>query len=134
MPTLHDAAVLVAYADALLGRAGLAPVQARDVAEVLVEGDLLGHTTHGLALLPGYLDEIAGGRMTPAGEPAVLSDRGAAVAWDGRRLPGPFLVRRALELASERARALGRAPVAIRRSHHAAAPRRLTCVRSRSAG
>ena len=121
MPTLHDAAVLVACADALLGRAGLEAGKARDVAEVLVEGDLLGHTTHGLALLPAYLDEIAGGRMTPAGEPAILSDRGAAALWDGRRLPGPFLVRRALELASERARALGTCTVAIRRSHHAAA-------------
>jgi LDH2 family malate/lactate/ureidoglycolate dehydrogenase len=121
MPARHPALTLVAYADALLTRAGLAAVQAKDVAEVLVEGDLLGHTTHGLALLPAYLDEITGGRMERAGAPAVLSDRGAAVAWDGRRLPGPFLVRRALELAGERARELGSCTVAIRRSHHAAA-------------
>lgn len=121
MPTLHDAGALVAFAEALLGRVGLAAVPARDVAEVLVEGDLIGHTTHGLALLPAYLEEIAGGRMERAGEPAVLSDRGAAVLWDGRRLPGPFLVRRALELAGARALAHGTGTVAIRRSHHAAA-------------
>jgi LDH2 family malate/lactate/ureidoglycolate dehydrogenase len=120
-PGRHDAAVLVAFADALLARAGLDAGKARDVAEVLVEGDLLGHTTHGLQLLPAYLDEIAGGRMATTGAPAVINDRRAAVTWDGRRLPGPFLVRRALELAEARAREYGTATVAIRRSHHVAA-------------
>lgn len=121
MTTLPRAPDLVSFARALLSRAGLDHGKARDVAEVLVEGDLLGRTTHGLALLPAYLDEIAGGRMERTGEPAVLSDRTAAVAWDGRRLPGPFLVRRALALAAARAREDGACAVSIRRSHHAAA-------------
>jgi LDH2 family malate/lactate/ureidoglycolate dehydrogenase len=120
-PVLHDARVLVAFADALLARAGLDAGKARDVADVLVEGDLLGHTTHGLQLLPAYLDEIEGGRMERTGEPVVVSDRTAAVTWDGRRLPGPFLVRRALDLACARASLHGTCSVAIRRSHHAAA-------------
>lgn len=121
MSRLHEAADLVAFADGLLVRAGLDAGKARDVAEVLVEGDLLGHTTHGLQLLPAYLDEVVSGRMTRTGEPGVIADRPAAVTWDGRRLPGPFLVRRALALAVERAHAYGTGTVAIRRSHHAAA-------------
>ena len=52
------AATLIEWARSLLTRAGLEDDKARAVAEVLVEGDLLGHTTHGLALLPQYLAEL----------------------------------------------------------------------------
>lgn len=114
-------AALTEFARRLLERAGLAPEFARDVAEILVEGDLLGHTTHGLALLAPYLAEIEGGRMTRSGTPRIVADFPAAVTWDGMRLPGPWLVRRAMELAVTRARVQGTCTVAIRRSHHLAA-------------
>jgi LDH2 family malate/lactate/ureidoglycolate dehydrogenase len=114
----YPAAKLTTFADALLGRAGLEKEKARSVAEILVEGDLLGHNTHGLALLAGYLADIANGAMTKAGEPRVIADFPAAVTWDGNRLPGPWLVRRALALAVERAEKNGTCSVVIRRSHH----------------
>jgi L-lactate dehydrogenase len=114
------ATALRTFASTLLLRAGLEPDKADAVADVLVEGDLLGHTTHGLALLPSYLAEIEKGGMTRAGQPSVVADFPAAVTWDGRRLPGPWLVLRALELAATRARTQGVATVVIRRSHHIA--------------
>jgi L-lactate dehydrogenase len=40
--------------------------------------------------------------------------------WEGRRLPGPWLVVRALEAASARAKTFGTGTVIIRRSHHIA--------------
>ena len=46
---------LINFARALLVRSGLDEDKARAVADILVEGDLLGHTTHGLALLGPYL-------------------------------------------------------------------------------
>lgn len=91
-----------------------------DVAQVLIEGDLLGHSTHGLALLGPYLGEVESGAMCVQGEPAVINDQAAALTWDGRRLPGPWLVLRAMEAATERARRLGTGTVVIRRSHHIA--------------
>ncbi len=120
MSARHPAPALVALAHDLLLRAGLESDKAAVVAEVLVEGDLLGHTTHGLALLPAYLAEIESGKMTKAGAPDVIADFPVALTWDGRRLPGPWLVRRALEIAMERAATLGLATVSIRRSHHIA--------------
>lgn len=120
MPTCHSAADLVAFAEALLRKAGLDADKARAVAEVLVEADLMEHTTHGLALLAPYLAEIERGAMTRTGEPGVIADFPAAVTWDGRRLPGPWLVRRAFDLAGERAAKLGTCTVSIRRSHHIA--------------
>ncbi|MFM1989005.1 MAG: hypothetical protein RJA99_1962 [Pseudomonadota bacterium] len=116
----HDAGALVAFAHALLRGAGLDDGLARDVAEVLVEGDLLGHDTHGLALLAGYLGELERGTMAKSGDPAVIAARSAVATWDGRRLPGPALVRRAIDWAAPRAREHGSATVAIRRSHHIA--------------
>jgi L-lactate dehydrogenase len=120
MNTRPSAAVLTAYATALLAAAGLDREKAEAVAEILVEGDLLGHTTHGLQLLAPYLADLEKGGMTKDGEPRVLADFPAALTWDGRRLPGPWLVRRALAQASERARRNGACTVVIRRSHHLA--------------
>lgn len=111
---------LINFAHALLTAAGLEKEKAQAVAEILVEGDLMGHTTHGLALLPGYLTEIGSGSMLKLGGPTVIADHPAAVTWDGRRLPGPWLVLKAMELASERAATQGTCTVVIRRSHHIA--------------
>jgi len=117
---LYAAPALVDFADALLSRAGLAPEMARSVARTLVDGDLLGHDTHGLALLAGYVKEVEAGTMRREGAPLVISDKPAAVLWDGQRLPGPWLVHQGIDLLLPRARQLGSATLVIRRSHHIA--------------
>jgi L-lactate dehydrogenase len=120
-PELRYAAEdLRAFARALLERAGLRSDIARDVADVLLDGDLLGHTTHGLALLAPYLDELAHDRMAKTGEPTVRVRRLAAQTWDGKRLPGPWLCLRALEAAALMARECGTGTVVVRHSHHIA--------------
>ena len=58
----HAPATLVALATRLLAAAGVASDRAALIGELLVDADLMGHTTHGLAQLPGYLDELAGRR------------------------------------------------------------------------
>ena len=116
--TRYAVADLLTFATALLTKAGLPAARAAVVAEVLLEGDLLGHTTHGLDLLARYLQELASGRMATTIEPVSLSDRDSAFTWDGGYLPGPWLVKSAIDEARKR---LGRHPVVtvvIRRSHH----------------
>ena len=105
-------------AQALLAAAGMDEPLARDVAAVLVEGDLLGHDTHGLALLAPYLAELEAGRMARQGSYRVMHERGAAALWDGGRLPGPWLTLRAIESAIEMSRQFGSGTVVVRRSHH----------------
>ena len=111
---------LRAFARALLERSGVRGDIAHDVADVLLDGDLLGHTTHGLALLAPYLDELEHGRMARDGEPTIISQRRAAQTWDGKRLPGPWLTLRALDAAMVMARECGTGTVVIRHSHHIA--------------
>jgi L-lactate dehydrogenase len=106
--------------DALVS-AGVSAERAACVGDVLLEGDLLGHDTHGLALLAPYAEELLAGRMARVGEPEVISDRGAAIAWNGMRLPGPWLVQQGIALVCERAERYGTATLAIGRSHHIAA-------------
>ena len=116
----HDAAALVAFAAALLERSGVRTDIAADVAAILVDGDLMGHTTHGLAQLPGYLAELQKGTMAKDGAPTVVNARPATETWDGGRLPGPWLTLRALDRAAAMAAACGTGTVVIRRSHHIA--------------
>ncbi|MFI5336561.1 MAG: Ldh family oxidoreductase, partial [Opitutales bacterium] len=120
MSEYFNATELVDFASALLQRGGLERDKADAVAEILVEGDLLGHTTHGLQLLGLYLTEIEQGQMTLSGTYRTVADHPAAVTWDGMRLPGPWLTLQAIDLAIERARKLGTCTVVIRRSHHIA--------------
>src|SRR3990170_2673995 len=116
----HPARQLESFAHALLVAAGMPHDKADAVAAILVEGDLMGHTTHGLAQLPAYLAQAESKLMTLHGEPEVVSDVPAALTWDGRRLPGPWLVLKAMQAAAGRAKSQGTCTVVIRRSHHIA--------------
>lgn len=111
---------LVTFARNLFEAAGLPPDRAKTVGVLLVEADLMGHSTHGLQLAGAYLDSIQKGLMTVDGDPDVIADRGAVVTWDGRRLPGVWLTASALDLGIERAKLHGSATVVVRRSHHIA--------------
>jgi LDH2 family malate/lactate/ureidoglycolate dehydrogenase len=116
----YRAADLVAFARELFAAAGCDGDKPQMIAELLVEADLMGHTTHGLQLCAPYLGEIESGAMKTKGDPAIVADRGPAVTWDGAMLPGVWLTARAIDLAVVRAKQHGLCAVAIRRSHHIA--------------
>lgn len=119
-PTRYRFDDLQSLAGSVLERAGLDPEKAGVVARGLVEGDMMGATTHGLALLAEYARELEAGTMTPSGGPEVINEFGALVSWDGRWLPGVWLIREAVWEASRRAASHGIGLVTVRRSHHIA--------------
>ncbi|MDB5956042.1 Ldh family oxidoreductase [Ramlibacter sp.] len=116
----YSASALTTFAQDALAAAGMPEDKAQAVAAILIDGDLLGHTTHGLQLLPSYLREVASGSMCVQGEPQVIRETPAALTWHGRRLPGPWLVLQAMKAATEKARQCGTGTVVIRQSHHIA--------------
>ena len=118
MQDTYDYTALRGTVRALFAHHGFDDGKADSIAEVLIEADLMGHATHGLALVPWYMEMVAADLFTRTGEPDVVSDRGACVAWNGRRIPGTWLVQRALGLALERAPAYGTVTVAIAASQH----------------
>lgn len=106
------------FASQVLQAAGLPEEPAAVVAEGLLEADLYGHTTHGMALLEDYVDEIQAGTMLGQGRPHVVQDFGAVAKWDAQRLPGIWTTALAIAEASERAGKFGLGAVAIAHSHH----------------
>ena len=114
----YTAAALQDFALHLFTAAGMTKTLAAPIARYLVEADLMGHDTHGLALAPWYLSDIAAGHLRCDGAPQVLRDKGAALAWDGCHLPGAFLVVQAMDLAIDRALQFGTCTIAVGGAHH----------------
>ncbi len=101
--------------------AGLDARIAAVVARCMLDADLHGHDTHGLALVPRYLRELEDGATRKSGEVEIVADRGASAQWDAHALPGHFVLDQAVALGVERARTYGAATIAIRRSQHVGA-------------
>ena len=116
----YDASALIGFGAGLFAAAGMPGERAQLVSELLVEGDLMGHDTHGLAQAPAYLGALERGDMKPDGEPAVIADRGATLTWDGAYLSGVWLTARAIDVGLARVADHGTVSIAIRRSHHIA--------------
>lgn len=120
MSECYEAVALRQFAEGLMLGAGFPKPAAACVAEILVEGDLMGHTTHGLQMLSPYLKSVESGGLSVSGEPEILSDAGATMLWDGRYLPGPWVAVRAIEEAIQRIPEQGLVSVNITRCHHLA--------------
>jgi L-lactate dehydrogenase len=114
----HAPAALEQFAAALLRAAGMDDEKARGTARLMLLTDMMGRRTHGLAMLPLYMTELAKGTMQATGEPVIVKDSGATAVWDGGYLPGAWLVNRAIEQSIARCATHGVATVAIRKSHH----------------
>jgi L-lactate dehydrogenase len=121
MPVAYDYAALRDFGATLGEKLGLAPERAKTQATVLLEADLMGHTTHGYALLPGFLGSLESGAVHAAGEPKVLADRGATVMWDADNLPGTWVMSQAVEEACTRAGKHGVVTVVLKNMGHVAA-------------
>ena len=121
---------LLQFAYRILKQGGLDSGKAQIVAKTLLESDLMGHPTHGLALLHPYVKELESGGMNPTGEPEVIQDKASTLTWNGRHLPGAWLTHKAIDLALERIKSHPIITVVIRQSHHigclAAYPERAT--------
>lgn len=120
MPTI-DRADLIDFAQSLLTHAGMEADKAAITAEVLVEGDMIGHDTHGVQLLHWYIESLEDGPLNGKGDLEVVADKGSAFVWDGKLLPGAWLLTRALDQACERVADHGIVAAAIRNCHHTCA-------------
>ncbi|MEN9538553.1 MAG: hypothetical protein RLZZ126_788 [Pseudomonadota bacterium] len=115
---LYSMAQLEAFAAQLMRAAGMDAGKSEAQARLLVLTDAMGRRTHGLAMLPLYLTEMAKGNLQGQGEPTVVSARGSCLVWDGHYLPGLWLAERAIQAMLPLVAQHGLAAMAIRRSHH----------------
>jgi ureidoglycolate dehydrogenase (NAD+) len=111
----HEARWLTRIA---LTEAGVPLGDADKVADALVDTSLRGIDTHGLRLLPQYLDELATGVANAAARIRVIRDRGAGLLIDADGALGVLAGLAAAGTAAERARQFGVAAVGVRNSNH----------------
>lgn len=109
---------VIKFITQLFEKGGLAHPKAESIARILVEGDLLGHRTHGLALVKNYFDELVSGGMESQKEYEVLNFTSTTQLWNGNYQPGTWLVEEAIEVASGIAKNEGIGTVVIQKSHH----------------
>ena len=109
---------LIGFATAVYESAGMSPVDARLVADTLVQADLWGHQSHGVLRLGWYLDRLRNKVMTPVTTPEFVVDAGAIALIDGHDGVGHVLTAVAAREAIRRAKAHGIGAVGVRMSNH----------------
>ena len=118
MSRIFQAGVLRAQCAAILEAAGSSAAEATQVADNLVLANLSGHDSHGVGMLPRYVDAVAEGGLVPGASGAVTLDIGTLLALDGRRGYGQIVGVQAMELGIERARRHGSCIFTLAQAHH----------------
>ena len=110
---------LLLFGERLLARAGVPDEDARLTSRILVEADLRGVESHGVAhLVDFYVRRIQRGEVDPRPNVRVTSDAASAATLDGGRGLGFVVGHRAMSLAIEKARETGIGFVAAGNSTH----------------
>ncbi len=97
---------------------GLAEVDAKVAAEVLVTTDAWGTYTHGTKLLRGYLRRLKGGGLRVSGRPKIVAEGPAWATIDGDSSLAMVTSTFAMRTAIQKARLCGIACVGVRNSCH----------------
>jgi L-2-hydroxycarboxylate dehydrogenase (NAD+) len=92
---------------------------ARTVAALMADADLQGSDGHGVMRLPQYMRRIRGGAVNLTPSITVVKERAAMALVDGDNGMGHLVMKRAAEIAIEKARTAGIAWVGARWSNHA---------------
>ncbi len=98
--------------------AGWSGEDATVAADCLIGSDRAGHASHGIGLIPMYVDTIKAGNLKPEWKAETVKDDGPFVVIQGNRALGQVTARDATLKAIETARAHGIALVSLINSHH----------------
>jgi hydroxycarboxylate dehydrogenase B len=104
--------------EAVVAAGGSEPREAKLVAENLVMANLLGHDSHGVGMIPRYIDSLLEGGLSVNQHPKVQIDTGALLALDGCQGYGQVIGQEAMAMAIERAKKHGSCVMTLGRSHH----------------
>jgi len=117
MPTV-PITELTPFVEQILEGAGVPPHKAKVTAACLVASNLRGVDSHGIQLLPFYVDQLLAGEMDPRTDGEVLSESGACLHFDGKNGIGQWIAETCCGHAVRIARQQGMAIVVARESNH----------------
>ncbi|MCK9526084.1 MAG: Ldh family oxidoreductase [Limnochordia bacterium] len=115
---LIDHKELEGFAFKIMQAAGCDEKRAKIVAKVLVESDLRGIASHGVARLGRYVNHIRQGLIDPKGEPVIVQDSPLAASMDGKAGVGQYVAELAMTEAIAKAEKNGIGFVSVRNSNH----------------
>ena len=104
-------------ADILRG-AGSQREEADKVAANLVMANLSGHDSHGVGMLPRYVDAVLEGGLTPNASLKTLLDAGTLLSLHGQRGYGQVVGEQAMHMAMARAQEHGSCIMTLAEAHH----------------
>jgi LDH2 family malate/lactate/ureidoglycolate dehydrogenase len=117
MPTI-PVADLTHFCEAILEGAGVPRHKAEVAAACLVASNLRGVDSHGIQLLPFYVDQLLAGEVDPKADGQVIGESGSCLHFDGQNALGQWVAETCCAHAVRIARANGLALVVARESNH----------------
>ncbi|MGC7100640.1 Ldh family oxidoreductase [Amycolatopsis lurida] len=114
----HPAEVLIKVTTDIFAASAVQPDAARRVAEALVEADARGIGSHGLMLVPMYVDRLQAGSVSTNTSAEVVVDKGAIAVLDAGHALGVLTADQAMSIAIDKARTFGVGIVTTRRAFH----------------
>lgn len=118
MQKVLPAHVLRAQCATIFIACGSAAQEAETVANNLVMANLSGHDSHGVGMLPRYVDAVLEGGLRPNAQVQTVLDIGSMLTLNGQRGYGQVIGEQAMELGMRRAKAHGSCIMALGESHH----------------
>ena len=109
---------LVRAIEAIVLAGGSDAREAKLVAENLVMANLLGHDSHGIGMIPRYIDALLEGGLAANQHPKATLDTGALLALDGCKGYGQTIGFEAMQMAIERAQKHGSCVMVLGNAHH----------------
>ncbi len=105
-------------AQAIFQFGGSSEVEANQVAERLIEANLFGHDSHGVGMVPAYMEGIKSGELKPGNDLTIERDHGSFLLVNGNAGFGQIIANRTMKLAIARAQELGVSVVGLKNSYH----------------
>lgn len=118
MQKTFQAAALQAQVATVLIASGSTREEADTVASNLVFANLSGHDSHGVGMVPRYVDAVLEGGLIPNNSLRVLLDSGSLLTLDGQRGYGQVVGQQAMALGMERAKTHGSCIMTLANAHH----------------
>jgi LDH2 family malate/lactate/ureidoglycolate dehydrogenase len=115
---LVSAASLTQFSEEILTAAGVPAAKAAIAAQCLVASNLRGVDSHGIQLLPFYIDQLLAREMDPQADGQVISESGACLHFDGQNGIGQWIADTCCRHAIRLARDAGIGFVVARESNH----------------
>jgi hydroxycarboxylate dehydrogenase B len=118
MKKTKDVIVIRSYVASVVVAAGSSQAEGNQVATNLVMANLMGHDSHGVGMLPRYVDAVLEGGLSPNTSVKTLLDAGALLSLDGQRGYGQVVGEQAMQMGIERAQQHGSCIMALGNAHH----------------